>query len=334
LLLKNATVLDYFSSDLQAAASPRVESVDLRIGGDGIGGEIGGERITERGHNLSPLAGEETQDLKGQLVMPGIINAHSHLYSSLAVGMPPPLGKLSTFVDILEKVWWPLDAGLDSEATFHSAVAGAWDAVRCGTTLIFDHHASFSAIEYSLDRVQEGLEAVGLRACLCYETTDRGGPKRRDQGLAENERYLQKMADLPDDLIPQFRALVGGHASFTLENETLSLLAAVCDRTGAGFHIHLAEGSTDAQTSRQRNWPAPVERLINYGLLRPGSILAHGVDLKLDELKQIDESGAWLIHCGRSNMNNSVGRAAVESFPDRCGIGTDGLDYNLWSELR
>ncbi|MFT5315188.1 MAG: cytosine/adenosine deaminase-related metal-dependent hydrolase [Candidatus Krumholzibacteriia bacterium] len=325
MLLKNATVLDYFPCELKANSSPRVEVVDLRVDD---------ERITERGPNLVPDEGEEVQDLTGVLVMPGVVNAHSHLYSSLAVGMPAPKAQLNSFVEILENIWWPLDAGLDAKATFHSAVAGAWDAVRCGTTLIFDHHASFTAIEHSLDEVERGIALVGLRACLCYETTDRGGAERRDQGLAENERYLLKLASSPAPEIAQFRGLVGGHASFTLTDESLALLAKICDRTGVGFHIHLSEGSTDSETSDANGWAPPLERLAQHGLVRAGSIFAHGVDLEPAQLDQIDTAGAWLIHCGRSNMNNGVGRAAIDYFPQRRGIGSDGLDNNLWSELR
>lgn len=325
MLFKNASVLDYFCSDASSEADLKIEVVDLRVSS---------ERIEERGLDLQPHGAEEVLDLTGVLIVPGLINAHSHLYSSLATGMPAPSAELNSFVDILESIWWPLDASLDASAVRLSAVAGAWDAVRCGTTLIFDHHASFTAIENSLDQIESGVAEVGLRACLCYETTDRGGPELRDLSLAENERYLNKLAAQTVVGVPRFRGLVGAHASFTLEEETLALLAAICDRTGAGFHIHLAEGATDAETSAARGWAPALQRLAHHGLLRPGSIFAHGIDLNETDFKQLDASGAWLIHCGRSNMNNGVGRAKVDAFPDRCGLGSDGLDNNLWSELR
>jgi cytosine/adenosine deaminase-related metal-dependent hydrolase len=326
LLLKNGNVLDYFPSDLAGAPRPLVERVDLRMDG---------ERVVERGPSLDARAGDEVIDLGGRTVMPGNINAHGHLYASLAAGMPAPRVPLSTFTDILTEVWWPLDRALDAEAVYLSAMAGAWGAVRCGTTLIFDHHASLSSVGGSLDRIEQALAEVGLRGCLCYEVTDRGGKGQRDITLEENERYLQKLRDKPaGGDVPRFRGLVGAHASFTLEDRTLQLLEGICSRQGAGLHIHLAEGTTDREVSRDRGWRDPLQRLLDNGLVRPGSIFAHGVDLSPLDMQTLEENGAWLIHCGRSNMNNGVGRAPVDRFPARSGVGTDGLDDNMWGELR
>jgi len=324
LLLRNARVLDYFPVALDAAPSPRVETVDLRIRG---------ERIVERGADLAPAPEEEVRDLAGCTVMPGHVNAHHHLYSTLAPGMPPPRHQPQNFQEILTEIWWKLDRAIDTDAVRLSALAGAWDAVRCGTTLLIDHHSSLTCVGGSLDLVEEGMATIGLRGCLCYEVTDRGGPGTRDTALAENERYLQKCRDRRDD-VPRFRGLVGAHASFTLEDHTLTELADLCERFDCGVHIHLAEGDTDRQICQERGWPDPLERLDGFGLVRPLSLLAHGVDLTPLDLQTIEQRGAWLVHNGRSNMNNGVGRAPVDRFPERSCLGTDGLDSNMWGELR
>ena len=73
---------------------------------------------------------------------------------------------------------------------------------------------------------------------------------------------------------------------------------------------------------------------VDNGLVRPGSVFAHGVDLSPLDMQTLEENGVWLVHCGRSNMNNGVGRAPVDRFPTRSAIGTDGLDDNMWGELR
>ena len=325
ILLRNATVLDYYPVDLAADPAPRVERADLRLEGD---------RIVERGASLKPRPGDEVLDLAGVTVMPGNINAHDHLYATLIGGMPLPDRPLDTFTDILTEVWWPLDRALDADAVRVSALAGAWDAVRCGTTLVFDHHASLSCVEGSLDLVESGLAQVGLRGCLSYEITDRGGKGLRDVMLQENERYLQKLRDGTGAGVPRFRGLVGAHASFTLEERTLELIEGLCSRYDAGLHAHLAEGTVDREISRDRGWPDPLDRFAEYGLLRPGTVFAHGVDLSPLDMQTLQERQVWLIHCGRSNMNHGVGRAPVDRFPDRCGVGTDGLDDNLWGELR
>jgi len=280
LLLKNGRVLDYFPVDLAADAAPRVEDIDLRIEG---------ERIVARGQGLEPVGDDEVIDLKGSTVLPGNINAHGHLYAGLAAGMPIPDVPLESFTDILTTLWWPLDRALDADAIYLSALAGSWDAVRCGTTLIFDHHASLACVGGSLDRVEEGVGQVGLRGCLSYEVTDRGGKGQRDITLQENERYLQKILEAGPVDVAQFKGMVGAHASFTLEDKTLQLLADLCDRMGTGLHIHLAEGTTDREVSQDRGWPDPLQRLMGVGLVRPGSIFAHGVDLSPVDMQAIEE---------------------------------------------
>ncbi len=325
LLLKNGIILDYYPVDLDADPEPKVTRGDLRIVG---------ERIVARAEALAPEPQDEVIDLSGVTLMPGNINAHGHLYASLAAGMPRPAAPLETFTDILTEIWWPLDRALDNEAVYLSALAGGWDAVRSGTTMIFDHHASLASVGGSLDRIEQALTELGLRGCLCYETTDRGGKGQRDMTLEENERYLMKLAEQRPGGIPRFRGLVGAHASFTLEDKTLKLLGDICSRYDAGLHIHLAEGPTDREVSRERNWKDPLERLEDNGLLRPGSVFVHGVDLSPLDMQTLEERKCWLVHCGRSNMNNGVGRAPVDRFPSRCALGTDGLDDNLWGELR
>lgn len=335
LLLRNGRVLDYYPLALHAEPAPRVADVDLRVNG---------ERIVERGPGLLPAPGEEIVDLQGAVVLPGAVNAHTHLYAALAPGMPAPRQVPRSFTDILTEIWWPLDRALDPEAVELSAAAGAWEAARCGTTLLFDHHSSLTCVGGSLDRVEAGVARVGLRACLCYEVTDRGGPGSRDTALEENERYLRKVAATPaagasgavapTAGVPRFKGIAGAHASFTLEDETLKLLSELCDAQGVGVHMHLAEGPTDREVSQERGWKDPLERLLDAGLVRRGSIFAHGVDLTPIDLQALEEQGAWLVHNGRSNMNNGVGRAPVDRFPSRAAFGTDGLDDNMWSEMR
>ena len=325
LLIKGARVLDYFPADLAADPDPLVEDVDLRIGRS---------RIVERGENLEPQEGEEVIDLGGATVLPGNINGHMHLYMSLTAGAPQPPQQPADFKERLSEVWWNLDRALDQESVYLSAAAGAWDAVRCGTTLVFDNHSSPSFVRGALTEVERAIGQVGLRAALCYEVTDRGGKGLRDTGLEETERYLGRRRERGDGAVPQFRAMVGAHASFTLEDRTLERLAAICDRHNTPTHMHVGESPEDREICRKRGWADPVDRLLEAGLIRDGSVLAHGVDVTEDELARVDQAGAWLIHCGRSNMNSGIGRASLRGWGNHVALGTNALDNNMWGELR
>lgn len=130
---------------------------------------------------------EEILDARGQLVMPGNICAHTHFYGAFARGMAIPGHAPRNFLEILEKLWWPLDKSLLAEDVRYSALLCLVDAVKHGTTTLFDHHASPNAIDGSLDVIAEAVEQAGLRACLCYEVTDRDGPEKMKAGIAESD---------------------------------------------------------------------------------------------------------------------------------------------------
>jgi putative selenium metabolism protein SsnA len=297
---------------------PGVVRADLRVEG---------ERIVERGPSLVPRAGEEVLALDGTLVLPGLVNAHTHLYSALARGMPGPSEPPRSFVEILERVWWRLDRALDAESVRLSALVGAIEAARSGTTTLLDHHASPSFLAGSLAEVRGAVEEVGLRSVLCYETTDRDGPAGRDAGIAENRAHLR------EGMTPLTRGRVGAHASFTLSDEALEGLARAVRLTGSGLHVHAAEDRADVEDALGRGASGVVDRLQRHGLVGEGTILVHAVHLSEEELRRAQDAGAWIVHCARSNANNAVGRAPTRAFR-RAALGTDGMDEDVLAETR
>jgi len=310
VILANAT--------LAALAPPMVQRRDILVDGG---------RIAEVGESLS-FSGAVVVDCSGKTVMPGNVCAHTHLYSALARGMPAPSRPPRDFRDILELIWWRLDRALDEPAIRYSALVGAIDALRCGTTALVDHHASPNAIDGSLDIIADSLQAVGMRGLVCYEVTDRGGAERSRAGVRENVRFLR------DNQRLLIRGMVGAHASFTLEDPTLELLASLAAEARTGVHIHVAEDLYDEQDSLRRCGMRTAERLLKAGVLDQRGIAAHGVHLDQSELAALGQKRTWLVHNCRSNMNNAVGRAPIESFGDRGALGTDGIDGDMFAESR
>ncbi len=321
-LLKSATLVN-----LTPCA---VERADLRIQ-DG--------RIVKRSARLRASADDEVIDLSGKLVLPGMVCAHTHLYSALARGMPAPPRVPANFREILELVWWRLDRALDEETIYWSAVAGAMDAARAGTTCLFDHHASPSHIKGSLSIVQEAMAAIGLRGALCYEITDRGGARKRMAGINETRDFARwtnapGQASAASSSDRQFRALVGAHASFTLSDEALAACAEMMRETGVGLHIHVAEDGYDVEHARANYRMGVVERLARFGALNDQTILAHGVHLSKRDIRIARDANAWFAHNPRSNMNNRVGYAPVAEFGERVVMGTDGIGADMFDEAR
>ena len=334
MLLRNATLLQLSSSV--------VERADLRIEGG---------NIVACARALRAKQGEQAIDLSGKFIMPGMVNAHTHLYSALVRGMSGPKQAPKNFVDILKKIWWKLDESLDEECIYFSALVGGIDAIRYGTTTLIDHHASPNRIFGSLDIIKNAMTQVGLRGVLCYETTDRGGPKRRDAGLEENERFVTENLNNQ-----KFRGTIGAHASFTLNDDTIRSLGELAARYECGVHIHVAEDKADvldaakrimhirhperspgaSQSGRSRRMSrGPVlDRFEEYGILTPKSIFAHGVHLSKQEFGRIGKAGTWLIHNPRSNMNNAVGYAPLRWFGKQSALGTDGFPGDMFEECK
>ncbi|MFI5119577.1 MAG: amidohydrolase family protein [Thermoanaerobaculia bacterium] len=254
-------------------------------------------------------------DASGCLVLPGLAIAHTHLYAALARGMPGPSVPPRSFREILEKVWWRLDAALDEKSLEASAELALLDAALSGATALIDHHESPSFIEGSLDVLARASRSVGVTAALCYGASDRHGPEGAREGLAECARALREA--LP--------AMVGLHAGFTVSDETLASAADLARRTGAWLHVHAAEAPCDAGS---------FERLERGGALGPKTILAHGVHLTVAERRRAEEAGAWIVHNPRSNLQNSVGYADPRTLGPRVALGTDGMDADLFMEAR
>ncbi|MGQ0670125.1 MAG: putative aminohydrolase SsnA [Actinomycetota bacterium] len=276
---------------------------------------------------------EERLDARGQFVMPGNINAHGHFYSALVRGMSVPGEQPFSLPTILQKLWWPFDKALREEDVRYSVLVTLIDAIKHGTTTMFDHHSSPNFIDGALDVIADAVDAAGVRAVLCFEVTDRDGEDRAREGIEENARFIRRCGG---SKVAEGRigANFGMHACMTISEETLGMVreAAPAD---AGFHVHVAEHEYDEYRSLAMAGTRSVDRLHNHGLLNDRTIAAHGIHLDAREIELLAETGAWVSHQPRNNMNAVDGIADVESYL-RAGvgvcIGNDGLSYTMWKE--
>jgi len=277
------------------------------------------------------------KDVRGKIIMPGMINTHMHLYSTFARGMDlktdqPP----KNFVEILEKLWWRLDKTLNEEDIYCSAIYALLDGVKKGTTTIFDHHASSNLIDGSLDIITEAIRQTGIRANLSYEISDRDGPEKALAGIRENERFIKKIQQ-EEKGNHYLRGMIGLHASFTLKNETLSEVAALADDLKVPFHIHVAEGMADVYESKTRGYKGVASRLERFRILRPGTLAIHGVHLQEEEWEILKNNDTYLIHNPESNMGNAVGAAPIKAAFNKgitIGLGTDGYTADMFESIK
>ncbi len=278
--------------------------------------------------------GVEELDARDQLVMPGNICAHTHFYGAFARGMGIPGPPLRDFPDILERLWWRLDRALLDVDVEYSALVCLVDAIKHGTTTLIDHHASPNAIDSSLDQIADAVQLAGVRAALCYEVTDRNGAVGAQEGISENVRFLSTLRERGSRLLA---GTFGLHASLSLSDETLADCLTAAQTLDTGFHIHVAEHEADEYDSLYHHGQRVVDRLAAAGILGPQSIVAHAIHVDAHEKELLHETGTWVTHQPRSNMNNAVGAADIEGMM-RLGIpvclGNDGFSNNMWAEWK
>lgn len=273
-------------------------------------------------------------DAQGKVIMPGLINTHMHFYSTFARGMALKDEPPTNFLEILERLWWKLDKVLTLEDVYYSAMVPIIDCIKNGTTTVFDHHASPYAVRGSLAAIAKATKEAGLRACLCYETSDRDGEEIANQGIAENVEFIKYCKENDDDML---KAMFGLHASFTLSDRTLEKCVEAVADTGVGFHIHTAEGIQDVEDSLAKYNKRVVERLADLGILGPKSIAAHCVHVNEKEIDILNDIKANVVHNPESNMGNAVGCAPVLEMMKkgiRVGLGTDGYTSDMFESYK
>ena len=274
---------------------------------------------------------DRTIDAGGRLVMPGLIIAHHHLYSTFARGFTPPGPAATNFDENLRFLWWKLDSVLDSDDVYYSALLALMDAALSGCTTVIDHHASPACCDGSLDWVERAFTDVGLSGCLCYEVTDRN---KAGEGIDENERYIRKSREFGDG---QLAAMFGMHASMTLGDETLRRCAELGNELGVGFHVHAAEDRIDVETTKERHGRRVLDRFHEFGITGDKTIFVHGTHLETDEMDLLHETDSMLVCNPESNMNNGLPVPPVLDMLDRgvlVGVGTDGMSSHPISQAR
>jgi len=300
---------------------------------------LDGGRIADLGPSAELEAAyseAERLDAAGRLVMPGLICAHTHFYGAFARGMALGGEPATNFPEILERLWWRLDKALWPDDVRASALVCLVDAIRHGTTTLIDHHASQRHITGSLDQIAGAVEQAGVRACLCYEVSERDGGSATLAGIAENARFIRQVHERQRVGDHRIGATFGLHASFTLSEDTLRTCADQGQQMGVGFHLHVAEDKADQRESLRRSGLRVVERLQKVGILGPQTIAAHCVQVDRIETEILLDSGTMVVHNPRSNMNNAVGTADLPwmlKIGIPVGLGNDGFSNNMFAEM-
>ena len=268
--------------------------------------------------------GYQIIDGKGQLLLPNFVCAHSHIYSIFARGLALPFDP-HNFQDILDQMWWKIDAKIDNQITYYSGIAAGSEFLLNGVTTIIDHHASGTDILGSLTSLKKALDnTLHLRSILCFETSDRYPV---NECIKENISFANRYHT------QYVSGLFGMHASMSLSDETLKKVSRKLK--GLPIHIHVAESEMDEEDSANKYGLTIMERLDKYHLVNPDSLIVHGVHIYDKELDIVKARGAYMVVNPTSNLNNAVSIPNIKKYLDKgipVMVGNDGLSSSMATE--
>ncbi len=283
--------------------------------------------------SLAPQA--EYLDARGKVIMPGFINAHHHFYSTFAKGLSPHNPPPYTFVEVLERMWWPLDQALGEEDIYYSGLIPMIEGVKNGVTTVIDHHESQGFQLGSLDQLARAAREIGVRSSLSLGLSDRYG--KGEEGVEENIRFVKAIQATSPEEQEMVTGMFGLHAAFTVSDDTLEKAVAAAGELGVGFHFHAAEDPSDQEDSLEKYGKRVLERFNAKGVMGPKSLAIHCIHIDDREMEILKETGTAVVHNPESNMNNAVGVAPILKMIAQgieVGLGTDAMTSNMCKEVQ
>lgn len=276
---------------------------------------------------------DEIHDAAGYVIAPGFVNAHTHLYGTLAHGIP--LDKApSDFWAFLADFWWPLV----EDALDHEMICAATDWVcaemlRGGTTSFYDCLEAPFAIPDALLAQKEVVERRGMRGILSFEATERVSPENGQLGLAENASFV--------DLCRREGGLVQGlicfHTTFTCSAQFIKQAFALAAERNVLTHMHCNEGVHEPNYALEHFGLRTLEYYDQLGVTGPGMLASQCVQLSERERAIIAERGLKVTHMPLSNCEVGGGIAPI---PEQVaagvtlGLGSDGYINDFFEVMR
>ena len=293
-------------------------------------GEIAveGGRILSVGPRGSAPAGFEPErvlDYPHDVVMPGLINTHTHAAMTLLRSYADDL----PLMPWLEDMVWPFEAKLTDEDIYWGTMLALAEMIRSGTTTMLDMYAS-------MDQVAEAVLTAGTRAVLSRGLI--GNAPNGKQALAENVELWKKYHQAGRDRV---RVMFGPHAPYTCSGEFLQEVKREADKLGAGIHIHVAETLAEIKIIKEQYGRTPVQWLNDLGLFGGHVVAAHAVHLSEEDQDILAQQHVCVAHNPESNMKLNSGTAPIPELKAKgvtVGLGTDGASSNnnldLFGEMR
>lgn len=288
---------------------------------------IENDRIAEINPKIDPKNAEEVIDAEGKVLIPGLVNTHTHLSMSLMRGLADDL-PLDTW---LNDHIWPVEANLQGEHCYAGALLACAEMIKSGTTC-------FNDMYFFMDSVAKAADKAGIRGMLSHGMIDFEDEDKRKAEFKETERIIEKCHNTADGRI---KVAYGPHSPYTCSEELLREVRRQADKKGLRIHIHVSETKKEVEDVSKASGKKPFEYLDEVGLLGPDVLAAHAVWLSKNEMDLIKERGVKLSHNPSSNMKLASGISPVSQLLKKgvcVSLGTDGAASNnsldLFEEMK
>ena len=298
--------------------------------------QIAGGVVTALGSNqaLRGQAGAgRVVDARDHILLPGFVNAHTHLYGILSHGMPVPV-QPTGFYSFLEDFWWPyVEDQLDHDLIEASAALACVEMLHSGITTFCDILEAPHAIPGALDAAARAVERAGLRGILCFEATERAGKANGEMGLRENLQFATARR-AAGGLVSGMMCL---HTTFTCSPEFIRRGKAMAREAGLRLHFHLSEGTYEPEYCARTYGCAPVEHYERLGFWDDQVIAAQVVQVTDAEIEILGRRRVQCAHLPLSNCEVGGGIAPVTKLLDvglNVGLGTDGYINDFFQVMR
>ena len=267
-------------------------------------------------------------DAKGRLVLPGMVNAHSHLYGAYLRGIPLRTFNPMSFKEHLQQLFWYMDKKLNVENSYMSALCLVPEHVKCGVTTIIDHHAAGGQIRGTLNALKRAwVDEAGLRGVFAFETSDRFDV---DECIKENVEFYNDNAYKEN-----CGAMFGMHASMTISDRTIDKIAsAACN---IPLHVHVGESVEDELSCMANYGKTIVERFVDAGIVNENSLFAHCTNVNEREAALMAQNNITAVINPTSNLNcgnGIVDYKMLEKYGVTAAIGNDTLGTNIAADIR
>lgn len=299
-----------------------------------------GNRITAVDETSSLEGGQDADrviDASGHFVIPGLINAHNHMYSMLSRYMSLTLGEIRgrPFGERLTRWWWPkIEESATHGEAYRGTMLAACEMLRRGCTLSGDLLEGPNMVPGGLEHVARAFKEVGMRGILSFESSERISAENGQLGLEENANLIKKYNNIEDSLV---RGWMGIHTPFSSSPGFLREAKAIADELGVGVQTHIAQSEYEVDYIKETfGAKGSVYHLAETGFLWPKLVAGHCIYIDEGELDLLAEHDVKISFNIKSNANGANGLCPVPKMMERgmtVGIGTDGINIMDMFEL-